>query len=126
MAAKERRAHPRYRLWIPARIQGEAEISRLAVGHDMSQKGTMLVTRAKLEAGAAVRLFVRIPPDSKQEHEIGAKVVRTALNDADPDGLWPFRLALEFDEPYPEIESLLREHSALLEGMGDASEDEHR
>ena len=122
MSDKERRAHPRYRLWLPARIEGDEHDSRLAIGHDMSQSGSLLVTRQQLQTGAHVRIFVRIPPDGDDEYAISARVVRVEPNDADPEGLWPTRVAVEFDEPEPEVERLLRSHSECLEGVADASE----
>jgi hypothetical protein len=120
MVDNERRAHHRFRLWIPARIEGEDRPSRLAVGHDMSQKGSLLVTRSKLHAGERVRLFLRIPPHGDVEQQIAARVLRTEENSADPEGLWPYRVAVEFDQPYPEVEELLREHSEYIEGVAES------
>jgi hypothetical protein len=123
MVVRERRAHPRYRLWVPARLEGDEQPSRLAVGHDMSQKGSLLVTMVELSPGDRVRLFVRIPPTGEgEEQEIAARVLRVEVNDADPHGLWPYRVAVEFDEPSPELEELLRSHSEVLEGVADSSE----
>ena len=124
MADNERRAHPRFRLWLPARIEGDDQPTRLAVGHDMSQKGSLLVTRQRLQAGQQVRIFLRVPPSGDDEHEISARVVRVEANDADPEGLWPYRLAVEFDDSYPELEKLLRDHAECLEGMADSSAQE--
>jgi hypothetical protein len=120
MVDNERRAHHRYRLWIPARIEGEDRPSRLAVGHDMSQKGSLLVTRSKLAAGERVQLFLRIPPHGEEEHRIAARVLRIEENVADPEGLWPFRVAVEFDQPYPEVEELLRQHSEYIESVAES------
>ncbi|MBW2527347.1 MAG: PilZ domain-containing protein [Deltaproteobacteria bacterium] len=122
MSDNERRAHPRFRLWLPARIEGEDQPTRLAVGHDMSQKGSLLVTRQRLREGQQVRLFIRVPPGGDDEHEISATVVRVEANDADPEGLWPFRLALEFDDTYPQLEKLLRDHADLLEGVAESGD----
>ena len=122
MPDPDRRAHPRYRLWLPARIEGDDQPSRLAIGHDVSQTGSLLVTRQQLAMGQQVRIFVRIPPDGEDEVAVRARVVRVEPNDADPEGLWPTRVAVEFDQPYPEIETLLRSHSECLEGVADASE----
>jgi len=122
MSDNERRAHPRYRLWLPARIEGNDQPTRLAVGHDMSQKGSLLVTRKRVEAGQQVRLFIRVPPDGDEEYEISARVVRVEANDADPEGLWPFRLAVEFDDIYPELDELLRSHAECLEGLADSGD----
>jgi PilZ domain-containing protein len=118
MTAKERRHHDRYRLWLPARLEGAAE--RLAVGHDMSQKGSRLVTNGKLDIGELIQIHVRIPPDAAEERAISARVVRCEVNESDPNGLWPYEIAVEFLEVHAELEALLREQTSVLEGITDS------
>ncbi|RLB58564.1 MAG: hypothetical protein DRI90_16605 [Deltaproteobacteria bacterium] len=122
MDGKDRRHHNRYRLWLPARIEGAGKMSRLAIGHDMSQQGSLLVTDQALAVGDTIQMFVRVPPDFEEEREIGARVVRCTHNEQDPEGLWPYQIAVEFDEPNPELEALLRKHSDVLESMTDSGE----
>ncbi len=119
---KDRRIYHRYKLWIPARLEGETGPTQLAVGHDMSQKGSLLVTSKQLQVGERVRLFVRIPPDADDELQFEARVLRIAANDADPNGLWPFRVALEFDQAVPELEKALRQNLDCLDGLFDTGE----
>ena len=95
---------------------------RLAVGHDMSQGGALLVTSGKPAPGERVQLFVRVPPNAEAEREIGARVLRVEPNQADPNGIWPFQIALEFDEPQSDLEATMRQHSRMLEGLADAGE----
>jgi hypothetical protein len=117
----DRRHHRRFRLWLPARIEGEE--SQLAVGHDMSQTGSLLVTSAVLAVGDRVRIYLRIPPDDEgEEIEIAARVVRCEPNPEDPQGLWPVAVAVEFEEEAPRLERLLREHLTVVQGMSDAGE----
>jgi hypothetical protein len=118
----DRRLHDRYRLWIPARIEGEGEPTRLAVGHDMSQKGSLMVTNVELEVGRHIVLFVCIPPDTKTERKIEAHVLRCERNTADPNGLWPYQIAVEFTEADPGLEKLLRAHPDVVEGIADSRE----
>lgn len=118
----ERRHHRRFRLWLPARIKGGAEDSQLAIGHDMSQVGALLVTSEALSIGDRVRVFVRLPPDSTQEIEIRARVVRCEPNPQDPQGLWPVAVAVEFEDPVPELENLLRDNVDVVESISDAGE----
>lgn len=123
MSKDERRLHDRYRLWLPARIEGGGNTdTTLAVGHDMSQGGSLFVTNAKLEVGVHIKVHVRIPPDTGDERVLGATVLRCTDNPADPDSLWPFEVAVAFDDAEPELEDLLREHLAVLEGMAEAGE----
>jgi hypothetical protein len=74
----------------------------------MSQKGALLVTRQRFEVGAELVLHVRIPPDGDEEQAIPTRVLRCDTNDADPEGLWPLQLALEFLTARPDVEELLR------------------
>lgn len=114
-----RRMHDRFRLWLPARIEGGDE-TRLAVGHDMSQKGSLLVTHGALEVGADIELFVRIPPTASEEIKVVATVLRCEPNEADPEGLWPFQIAVEFRDADPSLEALLREQAQHLDGLADS------
>ncbi|MBW2459694.1 MAG: PilZ domain-containing protein [Deltaproteobacteria bacterium] len=122
MDGKERRHHNRYRLWLPARIEGAGKESRLAIGHDLSQKGSLLVTDCQLEVGKTIQMFLRVPPDFEAEREIRAVVIRCSNNQKDPEGLWPFQIAVEFEDADPGLERLLREHSVVLESLTDESE----
>jgi hypothetical protein len=122
MAADERREHDRYRLWLPARIEGVAGDIRLAVGHDMSQKGCLLVTNRRIEVGTDITLTVRLPPDAEEEITLTAQILRCDENEADPEGLWPFQVAVEFAEADPKLEKTLRDHLQHLEGMAESGE----
>ncbi len=123
MSGKERRIHHRYKLWVPTRIEGaDAPRSRLAVGHDMSQTGSLMVTSDERKVGEQIKLFIRVPPDSEEEQVICARVIRCEVNDADPNGLWPYRIAVAFEQAEPEFEELLRSHSQMLTGLTDAGE----
>ena len=120
MSEDERRQHSRYRLWIPARIEGAGNSEPvLAVGHDMSQGGSFFVTRAKLVVGGHIKVHVRLPPDADEERVLTGTVLRCAKNQADPDSLYPFQVAVAFDESDPELEELLREQLAVLEGIAE-------
>jgi hypothetical protein len=121
MGKDNRREHARYRLWLPARIGGaepdESTPTTLAIGHDMSQGGSLLVTNVELRVGANIEMYVRIPHDAPEETVLGATVVRCTKNHADPHGLWPYEVAVSFHETNPDLEQLLREQVAVLEGM---------
>ena len=70
----ERRLHERYRAWLPAQIGGESVEMQLAIGHDMSQGGALLVTRSELEIGASITLEVQVPPGAVPGSTIFAQV----------------------------------------------------
>lgn len=123
MPRAERRHYRRFRLWLPARIQGGTADSQLAIGHDMSEIGALLVTAEALSVGDRVRVYVSIPPDSIDEICIDARVVRCEPNPQDPQGLWPVAVAVEFTRPVRELERLLRDHIDVVESMSEAHEE---
>jgi hypothetical protein len=109
----DRRRHRRFKMWVPARIEGRAASSQLAIGHDVSMKGLLLVTTADAPpVGEAIRIVVTIPPDGTEEHALAARVVRREVNEADPHGLWPVQIAVELEEAEPELERIVEAYAS--------------
>ena len=102
----EHRKNARYDIWLPVRIDSLKE--GVCVSHNASKNGMMVVTASKLPIGSEVTLAFKLPPDNDVEHEVQGKVVRVSENAQDPQGLWPYALAVEFEEVIPELESLLQ------------------
>ncbi len=105
----EWREHVRFQVWIPVRLDSDQLAEVVAVSHDASVGGLLLSTAEKLEVGLTLAVTFRVPPDSPVERTVAAKVVRIETNKDDPDGLWPFRVAIAFTEPIQELEELLAE-----------------
>jgi hypothetical protein len=101
----ERRAQ-RYTVWLPVRIEEHED--GMAVSHNASGRGMLIVTASQLEVGSSVTIVVQIPPEGSAEARVHGKVVRVEANDDDPDGMWPNRIAIEFDGSVPEIEKALQ------------------
>lgn len=100
----ERRIEHRYEVWLPVKVDSLKE--GIAVTHNASQGGMLMVTASKLDPGSEVHITLR-KPDSQEVHELAGRVVRVEENSDDPHGLWPHRMAVEFDKPVPELEWLL-------------------
>jgi hypothetical protein len=94
-------------LWLPVRVDALAE--GVGVSHNISTRGLLMVTASVVEIGALISVTFRIPSDAPEERTVVGRVIRVERNDADPLGLWPHRMAIEFDEPVPELEPLLEE-----------------
>jgi hypothetical protein len=109
----ERREHDRYPLWFPVQLDSEAVQEGMAVSHDTSRTGILLAVAAPLDVGTEVTLTFRVPPDSPDERRVKGRVVRVEPNSADPFGLWPHKMAIEFAEPEPELESILRDETGV-------------
>lgn len=81
-----------------------------------------MVTSGELRVGDEIEVHVRIPPDAEDEHTLKARIIRSETNVEDPEGFWPFRIGVQFEEASPELEALLRDHRVMLEGLSDEGE----
>ncbi len=100
----ERRS-PRYTVWLPVRIEELEE--GMAISHNASGRGMLLVTATTLEVGAQVHIVVQLPPEGSEERKVSGRVVRVEKNKDDPEGIWPHRVAVEFEEPVADLEKAL-------------------
>ncbi|MGD8858734.1 MAG: PilZ domain-containing protein [Myxococcales bacterium] len=113
----QRRHHGRYRIWFPVRLEAEA-VDGMAVNHNISAGGMLVALSTKLSEGERVRVHFRMPPDSQARHAVEGKVVRIEGNPEDPDGMWPYRIAVAFDDVDPELVPFLEaaaQHLAEME-----------
>ena len=81
----------------------------VAVSHNVSRRGLLMVTASTVEIGASIAVTFRIPPDAPEERTVLGRVIRVERNEVDPLGLWPHRMAIQFDDAVPELEPLLEE-----------------
>ena len=95
-------------------MQIDADDLGIAVGvaTDVSVKGLSIDTQSRLTIGAPVRLTFRIRADLPFL-EIDGTIVRCARVGR---GLWPYRLAVEFDDPMPKLEPRLRHEARAQAG----------
>ena len=101
----ERREHRRRRFWLPVQVDGLP--TGFAVSHDASDNGLLLVCSGTPEVGSTVRVTLLIPPGGNVEVTVSAIVVRVTENDEDPEGLWPYKMAVRFNEPVEKLEAYL-------------------
>ena len=109
----ERRSDTRYALWLPVRVDALKE--GVAVSHNVSRRGLLMVTASTVEVGASITVTFRIPPDAPEERTVLGRVIRVERNEVDPLGLWPHRMAIQFDDAVPELEPLLEEAEPAVE-----------
>src|SRR5262245_66480116 len=93
-------------VWVPIRIEELPE--GIAVTHNASGRGLLMVTASAVDVGSTVSITLQVPPDGQAQTSVHGRVVRVEPNSDDPDGMWPHRLAVEFDHPVPEIEEVLK------------------
>lgn len=108
----ERRIAKRYEVWFPMRFDTETSGQGVAVSHNISTTGVLMATAGTLDEGATVTVHFQISPRDPSEHRIEGRIIRIEPNAADPHGLWPMRVAVEFQNPLPELESVLMDLEA--------------
>lgn len=109
----ERRESERRGFWLPVAVEGLEE--GIAVSHNASDSGLLVVCRTPPQVGARLRLTFRLPPESPTEVSVFARVIRVGDNVEDPDGLWPHQAALVLEEPV----SALHDYLDKLPASGD-------
>jgi hypothetical protein len=111
MTPSERRVGVRHFACFPAHIERPDGGKRVAMMHDLSVSGALLVVRAQLVVGDTVSLQLHVTGDagsgSRATH---ARVVRVEPLGPAERALWSHRVAVQFDEPLtdflPEIRAL--------------------
>jgi hypothetical protein len=103
----ERRERDRYRIWFAVDVRTPDGRGGDAVTYDASDKGLMLLAPFSIPLGESVRVTMQLAPGEGDARVVSGTVVRAGKNQDDPEGLWPFRLAVEFDEETPDIEAHL-------------------
>ena len=102
---QQRREHARHKLWFPVQLEAGGS-SRMAMNHNIGAGGMLLVLGTQLQVGEAVRVTFRIPPDDV-ERQLHGTVLRFEQNAEDPEGAWPLRVAVAFDDSPAELAPLL-------------------
>ena len=102
----ERRERQRVEVWFPVQLDAEQLKARVAVSRDVSSRGCLLSTATAITPGSKVSVTFHVPGETLAR-KIDGHVVRVEKNVDDPGGLWPNRVAIEFEEPVPELEQQL-------------------
>jgi hypothetical protein len=79
----------------------------MAVNHNIGAGGMLIALSAELKPGTEVSVTFRLPPDGKEERRLTGQIVRIEKNEADPDGVWPYRMAVAFDQIATDLIPLL-------------------
>ncbi|HEX2676972.1 MAG TPA: PilZ domain-containing protein [Polyangiales bacterium] len=92
----QRREHARYKLWLPVQMSAGGE-AKLAVVHNMGAGGMLIALCAEVKVGEPVSVRFQLPTGDSQR-ELQAHIVHVERNAEDPDGEWPFKVGIAFDE----------------------------
>jgi PilZ domain len=107
---QQRREYSRYRLWFPVKLEAGGEAA-MAMNHNIGAGGMMMVLGKDLAVGEAVTVTFQLPPGDV-EIQVKGSVLRIEPNSEDPEGAWPLRVAVAFEDVDPELVPLLEEASA--------------
>jgi hypothetical protein len=110
--ATDRRTAPRFVVWFPVALDGEGQDGGVAVAQDVSSSGMLMASADELIVGAEVTVTFRVVPVDGELREVRGTIVRLLKNAGDPAGPWPHKVAVEFDEPLPDLEPVL--HAATV------------
>ena len=101
----ERRVGVRHFACFPAHLEQPDGGKHIAMMHDLSVSGALLVVRAELAVDDVVslQLYVTGDPDSRTR-ATHARVVRVEPLEPTERALWSHRVAVQFDEPLTDFE----------------------
>lgn len=97
----QRREHARYRLWFPVQIEAGGQV-KVAINHNIGAGGMLIALCAELKVGEPVSVTLRVPP-AGEERVLRGRIVRIDPNTEDPDGEWPFKVGIAFDQVSQEL-----------------------
>jgi hypothetical protein len=100
-------------VWFPVQLHGGDLNGGMAINHNMGPGGMLIASSAELAAGTEVTCSFVVPSSSKQQ-QIKGHVIRVEKNADDPDGMWPYRIALAFDEVEDDLVPLLEQAAARI------------
>jgi F0F1-type ATP synthase alpha subunit len=115
----QNRGQARYQLWFPVQLVAggqEHEGGHVAMVHNSSTSGMLLAVNSAREAidvGATVELSFQLP-ESSVHHRLTGRVTRIEPNSCDPEGAWPARIAVAFDEVSPQLAPYLEAAATQL------------
>jgi hypothetical protein len=96
---KDRRDETRHTAWFSVRLDAGELGECMALTRNVSRRGTLLCSAERFTVGAPVTIEVHLQAGEEPPRRIQGTIVRLTPNDEDPDGLWPYKIAVEFDDP---------------------------
>jgi hypothetical protein len=106
----EKREFDRYTLWFPVTVEGPSR-EIWAVCHDASAGGILISGSAEIGVGSIVTVTFRVTADDDEARTVQGRVVRVDVPNDDPRAVWRHRMAIEFLDPVPALQSLFKRAS---------------
>lgn len=119
-SASERRVALRHQAFFPAEVDVGNGVRRTALIRDLSVTGVLMLTRARVNIGDDITLHLYLTGDPNKSRDVKGRVVRDERRSFDVSDVWPYAVAIQFSEPFPENEladvRALAEKQARLTG----------
>jgi len=119
----ERRTAMRHMAVFPAHVDTGTGNKRTAVIRDLSVSGALLLTRARVKIGDEVTLSLYLTGDPNVSKEVKGRVVRDVRRSIEVSDIWPFAVAVHFDEPFTDIEPDVKALAEKQAHLGLSSKD---
>ena len=102
----DRRSEERICVWFPMRVKTDGE-EGLAISFDATERGILIGSAIRVEEGDVLSVTFRVPNPDGEERSVSGRVIRVMPNEDDPGGMWPRRVAIEFEQPVPDLETVI-------------------
>lgn len=79
----------------------------MGISHNTSVSGILIAAATTLAEGSAVTVTFKPTHGAADERKVAGRVIRVTDNSEDPFGIWPHRIAIEFDEVQPDLARVL-------------------
>ncbi len=112
-SASDRRVALRHQAFFPAEVDQGNGVKRPAMIRDLSVTGVLLMTVAKLNIGDDITLHLYLTGDVRQARVTKGRVVRDERRSVEMSDMWPYAVAVQFADAFPEQE--LEDVRALAE-----------
>ena len=102
----DRRRATRHVACFAAQVEHpERKKSEIAMIHDLSSTGCLLLTRKPYAVGNAVQLAMYTTSADEVARTVSGRVVRVVRREFDRSDLWRHSAAVQFDEPITDFEA---------------------
>lgn len=112
-SASDRRVALRHQAFFPAEVDLGTGVKRAAMIRDLSVTGVLMMTVARVNIGDEITLYLYLTGDPNQAREVKGRVVRDERRSVEMSDMWPYAVAVQFAEAFPEQE--LEDVRALAE-----------
>lgn len=104
----DRRVDERHFACFPAHIQRPGGSTRMALIHDLSVSGALLLTRQKLAIGDELLLNLYLTDDMDNVRRAPARVVRVEPRTGKRAEVWHFTVGVQFEAPLLDCEAEIK------------------